>query len=66
MNADTKGYVIEGDTIVIQRNLTQLDKFEQKFIRIVNEHSSYLVLSGYVSISIGRTRGTEDVDIIFP
>ncbi|HLD84051.1 MAG TPA: hypothetical protein VI979_04325 [archaeon] len=66
MNGSGRGYVIENGTIVIQRKLTQLDEFVQKFVRILEKHSDYLIVSGYVSISTGRTRGTEDVDIIFP
>lgn len=61
-----KGYILKNDTIVIQRELTELDLFVKKFIDILKKYSNYLVVSGYVSISSGRTRGTEDVDIIVP
>ena len=61
-----KGYSIENETIVINRELTQLDLFVKDFINILKKHTDYLVVSGYVSICSGRTRGTEDVDIIFP
>ncbi len=60
------GYRLEGDTIVINRELTSLDLFVKDFLNILKKYSDYLVVSGFVSISTGRTRGTEDVDIIFP
>ncbi len=61
-----KGYSLEKDTIVIDRELTSLDLFVRDFLNIMKKYSDYLVVSGFVSISTGRTRGTEDVDIIFP
>ncbi|MBD3203255.1 hypothetical protein GF327_03105 [Candidatus Woesearchaeota archaeon] len=33
---------------------------------LLKKHTDYLVVSGYVSISTGRTRGTENIDIICP
>ncbi|MEK6914259.1 MAG: hypothetical protein AABW83_01275 [Nanoarchaeota archaeon] len=60
------GYYVDGDLIVINRDLTKLDLFVKDFISILKEHSDYLVVSGYVSISTGRTRATEDVDILIP
>lgn len=30
-----KGYIIEGDTIVIQKKLTELDEFVKKFLEVV-------------------------------
>ncbi|MEK6850770.1 MAG: hypothetical protein AABX85_04300 [Nanoarchaeota archaeon] len=61
-----KGYTINGDTIIINRELTTLDLFVKEFIDVLKKYSDYLVVSGFVSISSGRTRGTEDVDILFP
>ena len=61
-----KGYKVENDTIIINRDLTELDLFVKGFLEILKKHSDYLVVSGFVSISTGRSRGTEDVDIIFP
>lgn len=59
-----EGYVLKGDTIILNRDLTQLDLFVKKFIDILKKYSGYLVVSGFVSICSGRARGTEDVDII--
>lgn|SRR3989338_3616534 len=61
-----KGYIIDNGVIVIQRDLTELDIFVKDFLDVLKKHSSYLVVSGYVSICTGRTRGTEDVDILIP
>ena len=62
----TNGYQLEGDVIVIERDLTELDSFVRDFLKVLKKHSDYLIVSGFVSISTGRTRGTEDVDILVP
>jgi len=61
-----KGYVVKNDVLIIQRNLTKLDLFVKSFLDVFKKHSDYLVVSGFVSISTGRTRGTEDVDVLIP
>jgi|SRR3989344_1973616 len=61
-----EGYKVEGDTIVLNRELTSLDFFVKDFLSILKKYSGYLIVSGFVSISTGRTRGTEDIDIILP
>ena len=59
-----KGYSIKGEMIIIPRELNELDFFVRDFIHILKKHCDYLVVSGFVSISTGVTRGTEDVDIL--
>lgn len=59
-------YKIEKDVIIINRKLTKLDIFVKDFLNILKKHSDYLIVSGFVSISTGRIRGTEDVDILMP
>jgi|SRR3989344_4649094 len=59
-----KGYTIIGETIIINRELTELDLFLKDFLEILKKYSDYLVVSGFVSISTGRTRGTEDIDVL--
>lgn len=61
-----KGYSLQGDVIVINRELTELDFFLRDFLKVFTKYSDYLVVSGYVSISSGRTRATEDIDVLFP
>jgi hypothetical protein len=60
-----KAYSIVKNTIIIHRELTKLDLFVKEFLDILKKYSKYLVVSGFVSISTGRTRGTEDVDVLF-
>ncbi len=41
-----------------------LNEFCSDFCEILEEHVEYIVVSGFVVIASGRTRGTEDIDII--
>ncbi|MDP2925701.1 MAG: hypothetical protein Q8N99_04990 [Nanoarchaeota archaeon] len=43
---------------------TLLDKFVEDFCKIIEKHVKYIVCSGFVAIAHGRTRGTEDIDMI--
>jgi len=49
--------------IILGRKLSNLDKFVLEFINVLEKHTDYVVISGYVSILLGRTRATEDVDV---
>ncbi|MFH1649202.1 MAG: hypothetical protein ABIA93_01500 [Candidatus Woesearchaeota archaeon] len=62
----TSGYQVDNGTIVINRELNDLDLFVREFLDVLKKHSKYLIVSGYISISTGRVRGTEDVDILIP
>ncbi len=64
MSKQNKAYHIENGAIIINRELTKLDLFVKDFIDVLKKHSEYLIVSGFVSISTGRTRGTEDVDVL--
>jgi hypothetical protein len=44
------------------RNL--LDKFCIDFCSVVEKHARYIIVSGFLAIASGRTRGTEDIDMI--
>lgn len=46
--------------------LTRLDQFVLDFTRILEAVTPYVIVSGYVAILFGRSRGTEDVDILIP
>ena len=61
-----EGYKLEGDAIILNRELTVLDLFVKDFLEVLRKHSDYLIVSGFVSIATGRPRGTEDVDILIP
>ena len=53
MQDSKKGYILEKNTIVIQRDLTELDLFAKKFLDILKKHADYLIVSGFVSIATG-------------
>ena len=52
--------------IEIDRELSDLDLFTLDFIKILRRHTGYVIISGYVSILLGRARASEDIDIIIP
>ena len=55
----------EGDKIIFNRILSDLDNFVLDFIKLLDKAKvSYVLVSGYLAIVFGRTRGTEDVDIL--
>lgn len=41
-----------------------LERFVKDFVRIVDKHARYAIVSGFVVIAHGRPRGTEDIDLI--
>lgn len=45
-------------------DLDILNTFTLDFCEIVQRHVEYIIVSGFVAIVSGRTRGTEDIDII--
>lgn len=61
-----KGYDLKDGVLIIEKDLTDLDFFVKNFLEVLKKHSDYLIVSGFVSISTGRTRATEDVDMLMP
>ena len=57
---------VNKNTIEIDRELSDLDNFALDFIRILEKHTDYVLVSGYVSILLGRSRASEDIDVIIP
>lgn len=49
--------------LLLKRKLNELDKFALDFCNIVKENVEYVIISGYISILLGRSRATEDIDI---
>jgi hypothetical protein len=43
---------------------TILDKFVEDFVKVVEKFTKYIIVSGFVAIAHGRSRGTEDIDMI--
>lgn len=57
---------IDEHEINSDRILGKLDKFVMDFISLLEKHTNYVIVSGYVSIVSGRSRATEDVDLLIP
>jgi hypothetical protein len=55
---------IDEKTLKIDRIETELDRFVVDFARILEKHAKYVIVSGYVAILLGRSRATEDIDIL--
>ena len=43
---------------------TILDRFAEDFVRVTEKYAKYIIVSGFVAIAHGRSRGTEDIDLI--
>ena len=41
-----------------------LDSFVNDFCQIIDKHVGYFICSGFSAIASGRSRGTEDIDMI--
>ncbi|MDI6737809.1 MAG: hypothetical protein QME12_04815 [Nanoarchaeota archaeon] len=57
---------VSENIIEINRELSDLDLFAIDFIKVLKKHTRYVIISGYVSILLGRARASEDIDIIIP
>ena len=51
------------DPIVLDKELTPLDEFTQRFCSFL-KGTSHVLVAGYVSILFGRSRQSEDVDLL--
>lgn len=49
--------------IILERELSNLDKLVIRFCNLIDD---YVIVSGYVSIILGRSRATEDIDLLVP
>ena len=57
----------QGTTLIIRnRRLSELDLFVCRVLDILTSYTPYVIVSGYVAILFGRTRSTEDVDLLIP
>jgi hypothetical protein len=59
-------YNAEKKEIILNRNINLLDKFVIDSVKILENHTKYVIVSGYVSIVLGRSRATEDIDLLIP
>jgi len=44
------------------KTITELDRFVFDFVDLLDVH--YVIVSGYIAILFGRSRGTEDIDVL--
>lgn len=58
------GISITPTEIKITRELSELDNFVLDVAELIEKYSRYVIVSGYVIILFGRSRGTEDVDFV--
>jgi len=49
-----------------EANKSLLDKFCTDFCKIIEKHTDYIIVSGFLAVASGRPRGTEDIDMIIP
>ncbi|MDP2947554.1 MAG: hypothetical protein Q8N88_05560 [Nanoarchaeota archaeon] len=54
---------IDNKTIKLDKISNNLDRFVLSFVKILEKYTDYVIISGYVSILLGRTRITEDIDV---
>jgi len=54
---------IDKNKIFLDKPLNDLDKLVLRFVKIIEKHIDYVIISGYVSLLFGRSRSTEDVDL---
>lgn len=54
----------EGKIVLTNKQINKLDEFVFKVASIIEKHTKYVIVSGYIPILFGRSRGTEDVDFI--
>ena len=56
---------LSNDTLTVSRELSELDKDVLEFTQIFDACDvNYVIVSGYVAILTGRSRSTEDIDVI--
>jgi hypothetical protein len=47
-----------------EKELSELDRLVIDFVRVLDKSgTSYVIVSGYIAILLGRSRTTEDVDL---
>ncbi|MBI2664981.1 hypothetical protein HYX10_06620 [Candidatus Woesearchaeota archaeon] len=54
---------VDSRTIKMDKLVNDLDRAVIEFVRVLEKHCDYVIISGYVAVLLGRSRSTEDVDI---
>ena len=56
---------VNRSTIILKNKIINaLDEFVLNFVSIIEGFTDYVIVSGYIAILFGRSRGTEDIDTI--
>jgi len=56
---------LSDDTLTVSRELSALDEDVLTFTQVLDDcNVAYVIVSGYVAILTGRSRSTEDIDVI--
>ncbi|WP_456365315.1 hypothetical protein [Thermococcus sp.] len=58
------GIEVGREEIRISRELSNLDRFVLDVVHLIERYANYVIVSGYVTILFGRSRGTEDIDFV--
>lgn len=59
------GIELHGDTLIVDRQPSDLDELAISFSTRLSEHDvDHVFVAGYVAILTGRARSTEDIDVI--
>ncbi len=56
-------YNLKNREITLHRIPSELDELVLRFTSIIERYVKYTIISGYISILLGRARATEDVDL---
>ncbi|MEM4271895.1 MAG: hypothetical protein QXD13_02310 [Candidatus Pacearchaeota archaeon] len=56
-------FEVINNEVFLDKEITKLDLFVLDVLQVLEKFTSYVIISGYVSIFFGRARATEDVDI---
>lgn len=52
--------------IQIDKVINELDKLVLETVDTIRNHTNYVIVGGYVSILFGRSRMSEDIDVLIP
>ncbi|RLE42947.1 hypothetical protein DRJ48_02295 [Candidatus Woesearchaeota archaeon] len=55
---------VDKHTIRVEKELNSLDRLVIDFCNVLSNFTTYVIVSGYVAILFGRSRMSEDIDII--
>jgi len=54
----------KNEIVIKDKTISALDNLVIEFTSILNKYAKYVIVSGYVTILFGRSRTSEDIDII--